>query len=101
MNQELGFDSRYIAADDNHCADSMSCISKDSLFYFKTIPDLSKISNLSSLPLSTKAYLLHLQGSYEQLSVVPNTAKSKGTLHSCQQCYIVWCQTHRVDLLLS
>lgn len=42
MNQELGVDSRYIAADDNHCADAVSRISKDSFFLFQNYSRLIK-----------------------------------------------------------
>ena len=45
MNQVIGVESRYIAADDNRCADAVSRISKDSLFsisnLFQDYPKLS------------------------------------------------------------
>ena len=42
MNQELGVDSRCIAADDNHCADAVSRISKGSFFLFQNYSRLIK-----------------------------------------------------------
>ena len=45
MNQIIGFDSRYIASNDNNCADTMSHISKNSLVYIsKLLQAYSKLA---------------------------------------------------------